>query len=122
MAAAPEDEAREERITYEIVVDAYDGGEQAMGWHAYLQGKLHFPFAARCLKKRASSPLRPGDEAQVIAMAEPEDCEREMLVAIAWGGDELAVPLEQLEAVNVDDETQQAVEDWRYWLDRGYSF
>jgi len=122
MAQMPEDEAREERITNEIVVDAYDSGEQAMGWHAYLQDNLQFPFEARCLKKRSSSPLRVGDTVQVTSMAESQECEREMLVAIEWDGDELAVPLEQLEAANADDQTQQAVEDWRYWVARGYSF
>jgi hypothetical protein len=25
-----------------------------------------------------------------------------------------------LEGVQVDEETQQAIEDWRYWVDRGY--
>jgi Calcium binding len=31
------DEAREERITMEAVVDAYGEDEQAMGWYYYLQ-------------------------------------------------------------------------------------
>jgi hypothetical protein len=25
----------------------------------------------------------------------------------------------QLEGVKVDEETQQAIEDWRYWVNRG---
>ena len=28
----------------------------------------------------------------------------------------------QLEGVKVDEETQQAIEDWRYWVNRGYEF
>jgi hypothetical protein len=28
----------------------------------------------------------------------------------------------QLEDVKVDKETQQAIEDWRYWVDQGYEF
>ena len=28
--------------------------------------------------------------------------------------------LMQLEGLQVDKETQQAIEDWRYWVDRGY--
>jgi len=27
-----------------------------------------------------------------------------------------------LEGVQVDEETQQAIEDWQYWVGRGYEF
>jgi len=26
----------------------------------------------------------------------------------------------QLQGIDVDEETQQAIEDWHYWVDRGY--
>ncbi|MET0964329.1 MAG: calcium-binding protein, partial [Noviherbaspirillum sp.] len=51
-------EAREERISMEIVVDAYDQEEQAMGWYYYLESQLEFPFTASCVAKRAISPLQ----------------------------------------------------------------
>ena len=38
------DETREERISMEIVVDAYNEQERAMGWYCYLEEKLSFPF------------------------------------------------------------------------------
>ena len=65
------DEAREERISMEIVVDAYDEGERAMGWYYYLEDKLHTPFLTRCVKVRAISPLRSssGEPATSIAPA-----------------------------------------------------
>ena len=31
-----------------------------------------------------------------------------------WEGDELAIPLSQLEVIDADDETREAVEDWLY--------
>ena len=40
------DPDRERRITMEIVVDAYDTHERAMGWYYYLQDQLQFPFTA----------------------------------------------------------------------------
>jgi Calcium binding len=43
------DQEREQRITMEIVVDAYTPEEQAMGWYYSLEDRLHFPFAARCI-------------------------------------------------------------------------
>jgi hypothetical protein len=42
-----------------------------------------------------------------------------MFVVTRWSGRDLAVPLAQLDAPDADAETQQAIEDWRYWVDRG---
>jgi len=30
--------------------------------------------------------------------------------------------LMQLEGIEVDEETKQAIEDWHYWVNRGYEF
>jgi hypothetical protein len=38
------DEERKDRIHMEAIVDAYDPEEQAMGWYAYLDDKLNFPY------------------------------------------------------------------------------
>ncbi|MBN2563792.1 MAG: calcium-binding protein [Phycisphaerae bacterium] len=114
--------AREQRITMEIVVDAYDESERAMGWYCYLENTLNFPFTARCCAKRAISPLKVGDDVEVIGMAPGEECEREMFVMIRWDRDRLAVPLAQLKAVKTDRETGTAIEDWHYWVARGYCF
>ena len=114
------DEEREERITMEIVVDAYDSEEQAMGWYYYLEGTMQFPFTARCVVQRAISPLKPGEKVKVVGMAPVEECDHEMFVMIRWKSHEFAVPLIELEGVNVDEKTQQAIEDWHYWVERGY--
>ena len=58
MARPPRDEEREERITMEIIVDAYGADEQALGWYYYLEEHLAFPFRARCIAERSISPLR----------------------------------------------------------------
>ena len=120
MTDRAKDEEREERISMEIIVDAYGPEEQAMGWYYYLDDKLHFPFSARCVAHRRTSPLKPGDEVEVVGMPPEEDCEHEMFVLINWKGSQLAVPLMQLEGIQVDEETQQAIEDWHYWVGRGY--
>ena len=122
MAQQEKDEEREERIHMEIIVDAYGPEEQVMGWYNYLDDTLQFPFAARCIVQRATSPLEPGDKVEVVGMASEEDCEKEMLVLIQWKKRQLAVPLMQLEGIKVDEETQQAIEDWHYWVSRGYEF
>jgi Calcium binding len=120
MARPDKDEAREERIAMEIIVDAYGPEEQAMGWYNYLSDTLQFPFTARCTAHRAISPLEPGDEVEVLGIAPAEECEHDMFVFIRWQPRQLAVPLMQLEGIQVDEETQQAIEDWHYWVNRGY--
>ena len=120
MPHKPIDEEREERITMEIIVDAYNAEEQAMGWYYYLEGTMQFPFTARCVVQRAISPLKPGEEVQVVGMAPVEECDHEMFVMIQWKSHEFAVPLIELEGVDVDEKTQQAIEDWHYWEDQGY--
>jgi hypothetical protein len=114
------DEEREQRITMEIVVDAYTPEEQAMGWYCSLEDRLTVPFVARCIAERSISPLRVGDEVDVVGMAPEEECEHEMFVLIGWDRRALAVPLAQLEGVTVDEQTRQAIEDWQYWVAQGY--
>jgi len=120
MTRQANDEEREERINMEIIVDAYGPEEQASGWYNYLSDTLQFPFSARCIVRRTTSPLEPGDEVEVVDMAPDEDCEHEMFVLIRWKQRQLAVPLMQLEGIQVDEETQQAIEDWHYWVNSGY--
>jgi len=122
MSKVKEDEVREHRIIMEIVVDAYDEEERAMGWYYYLEGKLSFPFKARCIAKRRISPLKVGEEVQVMRMAPEDDCMHEMFVEVHWSGRTLGVPLSQLEAIEVDSETREAIEDWHYWVAKGYQF
>ena len=122
MDRPPEDKEREQRIAMEFVVDAYGPEEQAMGWYYALENKLSFPFLARCIARRAISPLRVGDEVEIVGMAPEDECEHEMFVLTRWDREDLAVPLSQLEGVVVDDDTRQAIEDWHYWVARGYEF
>jgi len=57
-----------------------------------------------------------------LQVAEFDDCLHELFVIIPWRGAELTVPLAQLEPIDADSETKQAVEDWLYWVERGYSY
>lgn len=117
------DEEREDRITMEIIVDANSPEEQTMGWYYYLDEKLHFPFTAICIEKRAISPLLVNDEVDIIGMAPEEECEREMFVTMRWERDGLAIPLSQLMPISeMDQQTIEAIEDWHYWVKMGYKF
>ena len=86
------DQVRENRIHNEVIVDARPE-EQAMGWYYYLEGKISFPFRARCLAANAVSPLRKGEAVEVLRMAVEDVCEHDILVQISWQGRKMAVPL-----------------------------
>jgi len=122
MSEVKENRRREQRIDSEIIVDAYDETERALGWYYYLEDKLNFPFRAKCIAKRIISPLAEGEVVQVEAMAPEDECMHEMFVEVAWQGRKLAVPLSQLQPIKVDMETREAVKDWHYWVTRGYQF
>ena len=120
MPQPPLDEEREQRIEMEIIVDTNGPEEQAAGWYNYLEEHLEFPFLTRCIRERAISPLRVGDEVEVIGLGPQEECAHEMFVLTPWARRSLAVPLSQLEITVAEDQTLQAVEDWQYWVERGY--
>jgi len=114
--------AREQRISMEIVVDAYDAWEQAMGWYYYLEDNLKFPFPATCVKKRDISPLKLKENVEIVGMPPIDECEREMFVSITWEGRRFAVPLDQLQCECRDKKTKQAIEDRHYWVKQSYQF
>jgi hypothetical protein len=113
------DPVREDRIHNEAIVDA-SPDEQAMSWDYYLESKISFPFRARCVAAKDIWPLRKGETAEVVRMATEDACEYDMLVQIRWRGREMAVPLSQLDAIDPDESTREAIGDWHYWVSQGY--
>ena len=116
------DPVRETRIDEEANVDACGPEEKAMSWYYYLEGKLSFPFRARCTASKITSPLRKGEDVEVVRMAPDETCTTDMLVMVRWQGRKLAVPLAQLTAIAPDESTEEAIGDWHYWVAQGYLF
>jgi hypothetical protein len=122
MTRARRNHDRESRIHEEIIVDAYGPEEQAMSWYYYLEDKLQFPFHAQCVASVPTSPLRKGDTVEIGKMAPEDSCATDMLVMTRWTNRAIAVPLSQLKAIDVDESTTQAIEDWHYWIAQGYCF
>ena len=126
MKKIKENAERENRIDYEIVVDAYDEYERAAGWYCHLEDKISFPFKAKVIKNLRISPLKEGDEVLVLEMSDQDDCSSGIFVQIEWDDCEFGVPLEQLYPIDTnsksDADTKEAVEDWHYWVDMGYYF
>jgi Calcium binding len=113
---------REERIHNEIIVDACGPEEQALGWYYYLENKFQFPFTARCVASKGVSPLRKGETIEVRGLAPEDYCAHDMLVLVRWYGRNVAAPLSQLTAIDADESTAEAIDDWHYWLAQGYCF
>jgi Calcium binding len=113
---------REERIDYEIVVDAYGPEERAMGWYYYLEDKLRFPFRAKCTASQVVSPLKKGETVEVLRLAPEDACTGDVLVLIRWCGRKVAIPLSQLTAIDENESADQALADWKYWVAQGYRF
>ncbi len=103
-------------------MDAYGSEEKAMSWYYYLEGRLSFPFQARCSVSRLVSPQKKGETVEVRRMAQEDACLDDMLVRIRAQGRNLAIPLSQLIAIDPDEETAEAIGDWHYWVAQGYLF
>jgi len=86
-----------------------------MGWYYYLEEKLRFPFKAKCIAVRETSPLKKGEEVEVLGRAPEDGCMKEMFVMVRFAGRKLGVPLAQIEPSGADAATREAVDDWRYW-------
>jgi hypothetical protein len=52
---------------------------------------------------------------RVVGMIDEVVSSREMFVLVEWMEREFGVPLSQLAVLDVDSDTRQAVDDWRYW-------
>ncbi len=80
------DEIRENRIKTEIIVDADDKEERAMGWYYYLDDTLNCPFLAIWKKKRGKNSTEE-KQVEVQGMAPEDQCLKDMFVEVIWWGD-----------------------------------
>jgi Calcium binding len=126
MASVELDNIREHRIKTEIIADAEDKEDRAMGWYYYLEEALNFPFNAKWTKKGRKSSTPQEKQVEVLGMAPDDECEKDMYVEVAdingKEDDVYSARLSEIEAIDADDETQEALADWQYWLARGYKF
>ncbi len=114
----PEDPEREERLTYEILVDTYDVYEVAAAWSTYLGDGLELPFTARWPHSR--------DLVEVFSLASDEECEAagDILVRVRAVEEKVpdrSVPLSEIEPIDATEATARAIADWQYWVAQGNS-
>ncbi|MBE9035528.1 calcium-binding protein [aff. Roholtiella sp. LEGE 12411] len=126
MPSVEPNENREHRIKTEIIIDAEDKEERAMGWYYYLDDTLNVPFMAKWAKKGRKSNTVEEKQVEVLGMAPDDECLKDMFVEVVYpdGKDEdvFSAKLSEITAIDADSETQEALADWHYWLARGYKF
>ncbi len=122
MSEVEQDHVREERIDMEAVVDAYNEEERAMGWYYYLEDRINFPFKAKWLNRNKPE----GRDVMVIEMSPEDECSGDMFVEVIYREgdfeDVFSARLSEIEPINSDSATEEAIGDWHYWIARGYQF
>ena len=117
-----DDENFDQRLSFEIIPDAHDAEEQALDWFSYLEEHLQFPFQAECVLPNAR-PLHSVlvSEVNVVGLPSEDVCKaRDVCQHQVAGTDRWLCRLLNLTGVEVDEETEQAIQDWHTWVDRGY--
>jgi len=116
------DTNRKDRIEDEIIVDCYDEYEMAMGWFYYLNDNLKFPFKASIIGDIKIGYLQEGDNVTVTEFINSSDDNVSIYNFVATVGIEQGehiydIPLVNIKGINCDDDTFNAIEDWRYWCE-----
>jgi hypothetical protein len=114
MAIVELEDLREERIASDVLLDTETDEERATAWYFYLDSRITFPFQA---------VLDGDEEVEVISLSVEEDCLDEMKAEVrysdSFGEEPFTALLVDLEPVDADDSSTEAVEDWQYWWERG---
>ena len=87
-----------------------------------MEGKIRFPFQAKCIVAKVVSPLLKGETVEVRSLAPEDACTSDMLVLIRWQVRKMAVLLSQPLAIKDDESTIEAIGDWHYWVAQGGCF
>ena len=109
-----EKQARRKRIEEEVLLDVYGEYEEQVAWYTYFSNNLSFPFRAQIMRRRRDS-CELLQEVEVLGLKNAATAEP--LVEAVAPGEEFTffIPLEDLKNIQADDETYEAVEDWKYW-------
>lgn len=108
------DEEIQKRIDYEVIVDCYDDMEVRLSWFTHMENWLQFPFSAFTdIKKRDASFKRK--KIDVLEMASDENFGQDIMLEAAYTEYIFLVPMLKLIDIEAEEETLEAIEDWKYW-------
>ena len=85
-----------------------------MGWYYYMEDKLNFPFFAttEIEKRNGEKEIK---KVEVLKLTCKEEFGDDMTVGVAFDEYLHSVPLLSLKNIEADEESLEAVGDWRYW-------
>ncbi len=111
----------QDRIDYKILVDCYDEYQQGQAWTLYLVDHITCPFTAEYTGNSKIS-IAPNTIINVLELMNSEyDSEEDFecfmaMVEVEVGDVIYEIPLADLKVVVADTKTEQAVEDWKYYI------
>ena len=114
-----------EIITNEIVVDAKDADDVAMGWLYYMQAELLFPFEAKMeVKNRNEEKSVVRIDVLDLSPDNENNNSPEVILEVSEKGSErvMDVRISKLQDVKADESTKNAVAIWKYWKSGKFRF
>ena len=110
-----EDEEREHRILYDIVVDAYDEYEQNMGWYYYFEENLNFPIPI--IAKLRNRKGFEKTHVEIVSITSEGNAPIRLGICESNSDRIISIKLEDVISANTTDENLQILNDWLYWHD-----
>jgi hypothetical protein len=113
------DEDRQKRIDDEVLVDTYNHLEVKGAWDSYLSDKIAFPFTAKVKVKD-----REGNENLIAVEVLGFEGRTSFRVRVCEPGSSqiFSESLLKLKEVKASFDTEQAINDWKYWRASGNTF
>ena len=110
------DEEREHRIHYEIIVDAYDEYEQAMGWYIHMNDNLAFPMEAKAQLRLRGGKIEE-KTVKIVEVDPKSETSLTLRLGITEGKSDRAqyISPEDIVSINTSEENLEILNDWLYW-------
>ncbi len=103
----------QEIIDDEITVDCYGDEEVKMGWATYMTDNLNYPFKASYLAKKVSGKSEWQKVKVVSNYTEESDFDmHNFFVEIEFNDFLIPIHLGDLEDIDADEQTMEAIEVW----------
>jgi hypothetical protein len=114
--AKEKDAERDHRIHYEIIVDAYDEYEQAMGWYYYMADNFAFPINAK-VKLRLRGDKTEEKAVQIVEVDPKSETSLTLRLGITEGKNDRVqyISPEDIISVKTSEENLEILNDWLYW-------
>lgn len=114
--AREHDKEREHRIHYEIIVDAYDDHEVAMGWYIHMNDNLKFPIKAK-VKLRLRGGKTEEKTVKIVEVDPKSETSLTLRLGITEGKSDRVqyISPEDILSIQTTEENLEILNDWLYW-------